>query len=120
MGWSGTEGMAMTQEIPGELLLDPNTLDDPYPFYERLREEAPVWGVPGTEVFTVSTFELVAEAASRVEDFSSNLNCLLYRDEAGLPARLSFGDGSSQALATADPPQTTWSAEPLSLNGSSS
>jgi cytochrome P450 len=96
--------MAMTQEIPGELLLDPNTLDDPYPFYERLREEAPVWGVPGTEVFTVSTFELVAEAASRVEDFSSNLNCLLYRDEAGLPARLSFGDGSSQALATADPP----------------
>jgi len=93
----------MTQEIPGELLLDPQVLDDPYPFYARLREEAPVWGVPGTEVITVSTFELVAEAANRVEDFSSNLNCLLYRDDAGLPGRLNFGDGG-QALATADPP----------------
>lgn len=93
----------MTQEIPGELLLDPQVLDDPYPFYRRLREEAPVWGVPGSDVFTVSTFELVAEAASRVEDFSSNLKYLLYRDSAGLPGRLDFGDGG-QALATADPP----------------
>jgi cytochrome P450 family 144 len=93
----------MTQEIPGELLLDPQVLDDPYPFYRRLREEAPVWGVPGSDVFTVSTFELVAEAASRVEDFSSNMKFLLYRDSAGLPGRLDFGDGG-QALATADPP----------------
>ena len=93
----------MTQDIPGELLLDPQVLDDPYPFYRRLREEAPVWGVPGTEVFTVSTFELVAEAANRVEDFSSNMKCLLYRDDTGLPARFDFGEGG-QALATADPP----------------
>jgi cytochrome P450 family 144 len=93
----------MNPGIPGELLLDSQVLDDPYPFYRRLRHEAPVWGVPGTDVFTVSTFELVAEAAGRVEDFSSNMKCLLYRDEAGLPGRLDFGDGG-QALATADPP----------------
>jgi cytochrome P450 family 144 len=93
----------MMGEIPGELLLDPRVLDDPYDFYGRLRDEAPVWGVPGTEVFTVSTFELVAEAAGRVEDFSSNMKCLLYRDDAGLPGRLDFGEGG-QALATADPP----------------
>jgi cytochrome P450 family 144 len=93
----------MEQEIPGELLLDPRVLDDPYPFYRRLRDEAPVWGVPGTEVFTVSSFELVAEAAGRVEDFSSNMKYLIYRDDAGLPGRLEFGDGG-QALATADPP----------------
>ena len=93
----------MEQEIPGELLLDPRVLDDPYPFYRRLRDEAPVWGVPGTEVFTVSSFESVAEAAGRVEDFSSNMKYLIYRDDAGLPGRLDFGDGG-QALATADPP----------------
>lgn len=93
----------MDKEIPGTLLLDPEVLDDPYPFYRRLRDEAPVWGVPGSEVFTVSAFELVSEAAGRVEDFSSNMKCLLYRDDAGLPGRLDFGDGS-QALATADPP----------------
>src|SRR6202161_4149197 len=94
----------MNQAIPGELLLDPQVLDDPYPFYRRLREEAPVWEVPGTEVFTVSTFELLVEAAGRVEDFSSNMKCLLYRDEVGLPGRFTFGDADGQALATADPP----------------
>jgi cytochrome P450 family 144 len=99
-----SEGIRMTQEIPGTLLLDPKVLDDPYPFYRRLREEAPVWEVPGTEVFTVSTFELLAEAAGRVEDFSSNMKCLLYRDDAGLPSRFAFGDAGGQALATADPP----------------
>src|ERR1700684_3901621 len=93
----------MNQAIPGELLLDPKVLDDPYSFYRQLREEAPVWGAPGTEVFTVSTYELVAEAAGRVEDFSSNMHCLRYRDDAGLPARFAFGEGG-QALATADPP----------------
>jgi cytochrome P450 len=55
-------------------------------------------------VFTVTTFELVAEATSRVEDFSSNIECLLYRDDDGLPRRLPFGDAGVQALATADPP----------------
>jgi len=94
----------MTQEIPGTLLLDRNVIDDPYPFYRQLRQRAPVWRVPGTEVFTVSSFALLEEAARRVEDFSSNMRCLLYRDENGLPARLPFGDVSVQALATADPP----------------
>jgi len=79
-------------------------IDDPYPFYRRLRSEAPVWEIPGTGIFTVSTFELLAEATGRVEDFSSNIGCLLYRDDAGLPRRFSYGDAGVQALATADPP----------------
>ena len=91
-------------ELPGTLLLDPTVLDNPYTFYRQLRTEAPVWMIPGTAVFTVSTFELVAEAAGRVDDFSSNMRCLLYRDEAGLPGRFEFGDDAGQALATADPP----------------
>jgi cytochrome P450 family 144 len=97
----------MTDGIPGTLLLDRKVIDDPYPFYGRLREEAPVWEVPGTGVFTVATFDLLAEAASRVEDFSSKLNTLLYRGDAGLPCRLPFGDAGPQALATADPPMHT-------------
>ncbi len=94
----------MDQGIPGTLLLDPETLGDPYPFFRSLRERAPVWEVPGTEVFLVSTFELLVEASSRVEDFSSAMKCLLYRDDAGLPGRFTFGDAGGQALATADPP----------------
>ena len=91
-------------DIPGTLLLDPKVIDDPYPFYRQLREQAPVWEVPGTGLFTVSTFELVAEATGRVEDFSSNIRRLFHRDDAGLPTRISFGEGTGQVLATADPP----------------
>jgi cytochrome P450 len=92
------------QEIRGTLLLDPEVLRDPYPLYRRLREHAPVWQVAGTEVFIVSTFELLVEASARVADFSSAMKCLLYRDETGLPGRFTFGDAGGQVLATADPP----------------
>jgi cytochrome P450 len=94
----------MTQRISATLLLDSNVIDDPYPFYSQLRTQAPVWEIPGSGLFTVSTFELLAETTGRVEDFSSNITCLLYRDEAGMPCRLPFGDAGVQALATADPP----------------
>ena len=94
-------------EIPGTLLLDPAVLEDPYPFYDRLRREAPVWRVPGTDVFVVSSFAAVSEVVGRVEDFSNNVLRLLYQDEHGLPQQLSFGDASFQALASADPPRHT-------------
>jgi cytochrome P450 len=96
----------MTADIPGTMLLDPRVIDDPYPFYRRLHEEAPVWLVPGTEVCVVSSFALVTEATGRVQDFSSSMHHLLYRGEDGLPARLRFGEGT-QILAVADPPVHT-------------
>jgi cytochrome P450 family 144 len=94
----------MKGDLVGTLLLDPPVIDNPYPFYRRLREEAPVWRVPGTDVFVVTSFALLLEATARVEDFSSNMNFLLYRDDRGLPRRLSFSDAGSYVLATADPP----------------
>jgi cytochrome P450 len=93
-----------TIEVPGTSLLDPHVIDDPYPFYAHLREGAPVWEVSATGLFTVSTFDLVSEVTSRVEDFSSNITRLFYRDDAGLPCRISFGEDVGQVLATADPP----------------
>ena len=94
----------MTRGITPTTLLDPGVIDDPYPFYRQLRRDAPVWEVGASGVFTVSSFRLLADATSRVEDFSSNISCLLYRDDTGLPCRLSYGDAGVQALATADPP----------------
>jgi cytochrome P450 len=90
--------------LDGTQLLDPRVIDDPYPFYRKLQADAPVWQVPERDVFVVSTFGLVAEATSRVDDFSSNMRALLYRDDDGLPSRLAFGDVGVDALATADPP----------------
>jgi cytochrome P450 len=94
----------MTLELPGTSLLDPEVIQDPYSFYRQLQMHAPVWHVPGREVVIVSSMAPLADAAARVEDFSSNMRALLYRDEDGLPARLSFGDVGVDALATADPP----------------
>jgi cytochrome P450 len=94
----------MTGDLPGTLLLDPPVIENPYPFYRRLREEAPVWRVPGTDIFVVTSFALLVEATARVEDFSSNMNFLLYRDDRGLPCRWSFGESGGYVLATADPP----------------
>ena len=93
--------------LSSSMLLDPSVLADPYDFYRTLREHAPVWAVPGTDVVTISTFDLLSEAVARPEDFSSTMRCLLYRDENGLPACLDFGNAATPTLAAADPPLHT-------------
>ena len=97
----------MNTALSGSNLLDPETIADPYSWYRLLQDQAPVWQVPGTQIFVVSSFALVAEATARVDDFSSNMQALLYRGEDGRPERLSFGDVGVQTLATADPPDHT-------------
>ncbi len=94
----------MPQDIAGTLLLDPTVIQDPYPFYRQLQTHAPVWRVPETDVVVVSAFAQLTEAAGRVEDFSSNIHYVLYRDDNGLPSRMSLGGFGIQTLATADPP----------------
>ena len=37
-------------ELKASTLLAPLVLGDPYDFFRRLRENAPVWAVPGTDV----------------------------------------------------------------------
>jgi cytochrome P450 family 144 len=93
--------------LTASMLLDPAVLQNPYDFYATLREQAPVWAVPGTDVVAISTFALLSEAVVRPEDFSSTMCCLLYRDRDGLPARLEFGDAAMPTLATADAPVHT-------------
>ncbi|MCX7864448.1 MAG: hypothetical protein N2423_05345, partial [Novosphingobium sp.] len=99
--------MPSNEPIPGQLLLDHAVLEDPDAFYLRLVEEAPVWRVGTSNVFTANSHAAVTEACARVEDFSSRLVYLLHRNDEGLPGRLPhrLGDGEdTQVLATADPP----------------
>ena len=90
-------------------VLDVNLLAEPYAFYRRLREEAPVWRVPGVELFLVSTWDGVAEATGQVEDLSSNLSTLVVRGRDGQPELFDtsvLGPGTT-TLATSDPPAHT-------------
>lgn len=87
-------------------LFDPAHLDDPYPLLSLLRERSPVYRVPGTDFFVVTSWDLVTEAVSRVGDFSSHLTGALLRQPGRPPATFDM-DGGGQAvhvLATADDP----------------
>lgn len=86
-------------------LLDQEVIDDPYPFYDGLRRDAPVCRVPGTDFFLVSSRQAVDEATARVGDFSSNLTAALVQQD-GVLTVFPMGDGSARhVLATADDPQ---------------
>jgi cytochrome P450 len=94
--------------LAATLLLDSAVIENPYPFYRRLVQEAPVWRIPDTHVVTVSSFAAITEATNRVQDFSSSLRALLYRTDTGTPGVLAFDAGvDADALATADPPLHT-------------
>jgi len=87
-------------------ILDPATIDDPYPWYASLRAHAPVYRVPGTDVHLVSTRALVEEVLERQEDFSANLTGGLITGDDGSPAIFDLSEFGTpvDALATADDP----------------
>jgi cytochrome P450 len=89
-----------------EDILAPEVLENPHPFYARLRERAPVYEVPGTQVYLVTTRALIEEALEREEDFSANLTGVLMTGADGGPQvfdLMNFG-GAVDAIANADEP----------------
>ena len=86
-------------------VLDPKTIEDPHPFYARVREAHPISRVAETGVHLVSTWDGIVEALNRSEDFSANLTGVLIRDAQDQPVTfdLPATDGT-QVIATADEP----------------
>lgn len=90
-------------------IIDTEVLADPYPFFERLREEHPVWLAPGLDFVLVGSNRHVVEAVRRVDDFSNHLDAFVITGQDGSPALFrtdDFGAGIT-TLATADPPEHT-------------
>jgi cytochrome P450 len=82
-----------------------DALQDPYPLYDRMREDAPVQRIGDSTFYAVCGWDAVMEAVSRVEDFSSNLTAtMVYRDGAVTPFDMGPLGGPQHALATADDP----------------
>ena len=95
--------------LEASTIIDAEVLAEPYPFFETLRSEHPVWLVPGLDLALVASYRHVVEAARRTDDFSNHLNVLVITGEDGSPALFrtdDFGAGIT-TLATADPPEHT-------------
>jgi cytochrome P450 len=81
-------------------------IEDPHPFFARLRRERPISRVGDTGVHLVSSWDLIDEALQREADFSANLTGVLVRGEDGKPSIFDLSAlGASQVIATADEPE---------------
>lgn len=85
-------------------------LQNPYPYYDRLRKEAPVFRDPNTGIVSVSNYELALEVNKRPKIFSSNFSALLNSGGKGSVEQeeatiLAEGMRRCDTLLTADPPE---------------
>ncbi len=91
---------------------DPDILNDPYVYFRRLREEAPVFRDPKTGIVSVSTYDLIMEANRQPLLFSNRFGVALRGGtvnsmDAEESAILATGVAPVDTMLTADPPEHT-------------
>jgi hypothetical protein len=92
---------------------DLGVLADPYGLYAQMRKASPVHYVPNMDLFLVTRYADVQDAASRKEDFSSHLTALIMATAENTDAvaaelvQMDAGVDVVDVLATADPPDHT-------------
>ena len=92
-------------------LFDPAVLNDPYPYFTRLRDEAPVFRDPKSGIVSVSTYDLIMEVNRQPQLFSNNFGAQLRAGAAAPDAEeieiLKHGWDVPNTMLTADPPAHT-------------
>ena len=91
-------------------LADPDVMQNPFPYYQWAHANSPVAELPGTGMKIIMSYEMCAEATSRVDEFSNNFTSALsgamsLDDEVA--AILKQGWPQVDTLLTADPPVHT-------------
>lgn len=91
---------------------DPELLQDPYPYFSRLRDEAPVFRDPKTNIVSVSTYDLIQKVNTQPRIFSNDFSEQLRSGSATAMdpdelAILSQGVIVKNTMLTADPPAHT-------------
>jgi hypothetical protein len=95
------------------MTVDPFTeaaLEDPYPLYEELRRDTPVYRLPETGIWMVTRHDDLVEAAGKPEIFSSHISAIIYAGQGTNPAVIPADPdaiGAVDVLATQDPPVHT-------------
>lgn len=91
---------------------DPTILKDPYDYFARLREEAPVFRDPKTGIVSISTYDLIMEVNRQPMVFSNDFGAALRSGSAGSvdpeeTAIMAEGVIVANTMLTADPPAHT-------------
>ena len=92
-------------------------LDDPNAGLADLRDNNPVARFGDSEFYAVTSWDLIAEAVARTDDFSSNLTAtMVYRPDGTVSSFDMEGPGGgSHVLATADEPVHALHRKPVLL-----
>jgi cytochrome P450 family 144 len=88
----------------------PESLEHPYDLYRTLRTDAPVHRIAESDLWMISRYEDLVEAASKPEVFSSHISAVIYAGQGPTPAVIQADPdaiGAVDVLATADPPDHT-------------
>jgi cytochrome P450 family 144 len=98
--------MITQEDRLGLSLFDDECIQDPYPLYDRMRAESPVHRIGDSAFYAVCSWDAVAEAINRGEDFSSNLTATMVYQTDGTVTPFNMGPlgDPSHTLATADDP----------------
>ncbi len=96
------ESRATVADVADAGVMD--TTEDPTTFYSRLHTDSPVQRIGDSPFFAVGSWDLIAEAVRRPEDFSSNLTATMVWHDDGTVSEFpvaGLGD-AMHVLATAD------------------
>ncbi|WP_170287374.1 cytochrome P450 [Halioglobus maricola] len=87
-------------------ILDTHVIENPYPFYQALLQQAPLYRVPGTDIYLVSSWQLIEEVLRNQKDYSANLTGILVTGADGTAELFDFTafGGVVDAIANADEP----------------
>ena len=102
--------MAYTDTVPSLAnvdIYDSELLQNPFPFLERLRTEAPVLRHADSGIYQISSYDLASKAAMDYQTFSSDISHALHGKSVAsdrVRAVMAEGYPRPQTLHTADPP----------------
>ena len=98
--------MTVGQDRASVELFADASIQDPYPLYDRMREQGPVNRVGDSGFYAVCSWAAINDVINRPEEFSSNLTATMtYTPGHGVSAyELDGLGGPTQVLATADDP----------------
>ena len=97
----------MTKAIAEFNFFDPEVLTNPFEFYEALREQAPIYHIPETNMYILSRYEDLNDVLKNVTVFSNDFGDMINGDQqASEETAAIYADGwpPMNTMLTVDPP----------------